>query len=551
MNRLSLLGATVAAALLALAPSCLERQTDDRKANLGRCASCHGDANRSGDYLQRAAPPKDLLGDSSPSYPGVGAHSNHVYASETHAPVLCNECHVVPVDIESKGHTDSREPAEISFGALAKTGSHAPSYDAESRRCSDSYCHRDAKTVWTEPRSSKDACGSCHGLPPPAPHPQSERCSACHGEVVDADRRIIAPELHVNGKVDLALASCTTCHGSGDNPAPPVDTLGNDQPSAIGVGAHQIHLAGGSFSRPVECNECHTVPQTVDAPGHADALPAEVLLTGVAATDGRTPTWSHELARCSDSWCHGPSPNTVSTSPNWTAAASLACTSCHGTPPVAPHPQISDCSRCHSQVVADDDVTIINRNLHVDGMVEVSFDQSCTSCHGGQNPAPPVDLSGSSSTSSPGVGAHQTHLAGSATARSVPCGDCHVVPSTPLASGHLDSSLPAELTFSGAANAFGGNGSYSSGTCQNLACHGGAFPDGHASGGTNTTPIWTKVDKTQATCGSCHSLPPPAPHPVASLNPVCSACHEDIAADNMTFTKPELHVDGIVTFTVP
>ena len=52
-------------------------------------------------------------------------------------------------------------------------------------------------------------------------------------------------------------------------------------------------------------------------------------------------------------------------------------------------------------------------------------------------------------------------------------------------------------------------------------------------------------------CGSCHGLPPPPPHPYASLNPVCNKCHEDIAPDNVSFLRAELHVDGIVTFKVP
>ena len=50
---------------------------------------------------------------------------------------------------------------------------------------------------------------------------------------------------------------------------------------------------------------------------------------------------------------------------------------------------------------------------------------------------------------------------------------------------------------------------------------------------------------------ACHSLPPPAPHPYLQFNPVCSACHQDIAPDNKTFVRPDLHADGIVTFSVP
>lgn len=552
MNKLSLFLTLTTAATLAVAPSCLEQRNDESKAgNEGRCASCHGDPEGAGDFLQRSAPPRDLAGDVDPSYPGVGAHAIHVYATETHAAVACNECHLVPSEARAKAHSDSDRPAEVAFGTLAKTGSRNPSYNTETRRCSDSYCHREAKAIWTEPRNSKDACGSCHGLPPPAPHAQSGRCSDCHSAVVDDQRRIIAPALHVDGEIQFAAGNCNACHGGPDNFAPPKDTLGNDAVSAIGVGAHQVHLAGGAFSRAVACSECHSIPDAVDSPGHADALPAEVSFTGVATTQGRVPNWNHDAASCSDSFCHGPSPATISASPSWIEAGTLGCTSCHGAPPAAPHPQITDCSRCHGEVVAADNVTFVDRTRHVDGIVDTSFDTSCTSCHGSQNPAPPLDLEGQSATNLSGVGAHQTHVMGTPRARAVGCDECHQVPQTVLAAGHVDTSPPAELMFAGAAIAFGGTPGYAGGSCQNTSCHGGVFPKGHASGGSNTLPIWTQVDGTQAACGTCHGLPPPAPHPVGSLNPVCSACHENIAPDNQTFTQPNLHVDGIVTFTVP
>jgi hypothetical protein len=202
-------------------------------------------------------------------------------------------------------------------------------------------------------------------------------------------------------------------------------------------------------------------------------------------------------------------------------------------------------------VVGDDDGTITDRLRHVDGVVDVGAEGGCTACHGGANPAPPVDLSGMTETSEPGVGAHQIHLAGTPRSRPVACGECHLVPDDTYAPGHLDSPLPAEVTFSGAAVAFGAAPIYSAGSCQGSACHGAQFPDDHASGGTLTEPLWTVVDGTQAACGSCHALPPPAPHPKAEFNPVCSACHENIAPDNATFLFPELHVDGVVTFTLP
>ena len=545
---LSLALVMLAAAVSALlAPACLElREQPASDAEAARCTSCHGDATRSGDYLRLSAPPKDLGQHTIPGYPGVGAHENHLNASSTHAAVACNECHVVPDAVETPGHADDGPPGDVTFGTIAKTGNLNPSYDPATRTCQTSYCHREGWSVWTEPRSSSDACGTCHGLPPKAPHPQSDRCYACHADVIDADRHFIAPERHVDGIVDYVAGDCKTCHGSDANAAPPLDTLGNGDISAIGVGAHQAHLKGGANSRPLECKECHRVPEHVEDPTHVDGLPAEVIFTGPAQAQGHSPKWNESQASCGGTYCHSPSASEMRNSPTWTQEKPLGCASCHGLPPVLPHPQADNCSSCHSAVVASDDRTIINKSLHVNGVVNVAVNGSCTNCHGGTNPAPPVDLSGNSSTSEPGVGAHQTHILGTARSRAVPCNECHLVPQQVLAPGHLDSTLPVELTFSGAAIAQGAAPEYVNGTCQSTSCHGAVAAGGDPTGGTNTAPTWTRVDGSEATCGSCHSYPPPPPHPTPATP--CHDCHANIAADGLTFTRPDLHVDGNVTF---
>lgn len=527
-----------------LLSACLERRdTSKDESALTRCATCHGDPSRSGDVLRRAAPPRALLGTTDVHNPGVGAHSIHLDPSKTHGAIACAQCHVVPERVDSPGHLDSSHPARVVFGALATEGDRAPAYDPVARTCGDTYCHRGADAVWSEPKTSDATCGSCHGLPPRLPHPQSSACSSCHGAVVDADRHFVSPALHVNGVVDFAPGKCTDCHGSDGNPAPPADLAGNVAVASVGVGAHRAHLAGGVSGRPLACAECHVVPIKVEEPTHADGLPAEVNLVGVAATSGRKPAWSHDSKSCTNTWCHGPDTDSGNTSPSWVVPGPLACPTCHGTPPKAPHPQLSTCSLCHGAVVGADDVTIVDRARHVDGVIDVSVPTSCTSCHGGSKDAAPVP-------GSPGAGAHRTHLDGTARSRKVECNACHVVPTTVLAPGHLDSPRPAEVIFSGVAQAGGVPPVYANSTCSLSPCHGAVFPGGDPSGGSNTAPIWTRVDGSQAPCGSCHAIPPPAPHPYVDLNPVCSACHKDIAPDNQTFTRPDLHVDGKVTFDV-
>ena len=543
------LGVVLAGAVLAAlsAPGCLKRRDEPvTNADVARCTSCHGDANRAGDFVHRAAPPVDLAGNTDPSYPGVGAHDIHLNASGTHAALACDECHVVPAAVDSPGHADSALPAEVVFGTLAKTGEREPVFDAATQTCGNTYCHRTAEAVWSLPRTSADACGTCHALPPPAPHPQSDRCSTCHADVIDAEGRIIAPELHVDGSVEYKAGDCKNCHGGAENPAPPIDTLGNSDFSAIGVGAHQVHLQGGASSRPLACGECHIVPEHVEDPTHIDAPPAEVTFSGVGASAEHHPSWDRTSRTCAGSYCHAPTPGDDRTSPLWNIEKPLDCTSCHGAPPPLPHPQTTTCSACHGAVVGSDNHTIIDRSRHVDGTVDVKVTSDCTSCHGSLNPAPPSDTLGNTNTSAAGVGAHQTHVLGTERSRAVPCGECHVVPKSVLAAGHLDSDLPAELAFSGVALAYGAKPQYENGTCKNTSCHGAVFPDDDPSGGSNTTPKWTRVDGSQAKCGSCHGVPPPAPHPLPSYP--CSHCHGDIADDGVTFTHPELHVDGVVTF---
>ena len=80
-------------------------------------------------------------------------------------------------------------------------------------------------------------------------------------------------------------------------------------------------------------------------------------------------------------------------------------------------------------------------------------------------------------------------------------------------------------------------------TCTNY-CHGAT-----SQGGANIHPRWTKVDGSQATCGSCHGLPP-ANHPaLATGTPVatCALCHPSTVKADGTIDAPGgKHVNGRV-----
>ena len=240
--------------------------------------------------------------------------------------------------------------------------------------------------------------------------------------------------------------------------------------------------------------------------------------------------------------------------PVWSAPRAAACGSCHSLPPPPPHDPSVDCGDCHAPVVQSG-LFITAVDLHLDGVVQLGGPGICNTCHGNaENAAPPVDTTGHSETTAPGVGAHQTHLlggrnvaerGGGATARAVSCEECHLVPERSTDSGHNDTPLPAELTFAGVSSAFGATPAYDGTSCTDSYCHGAMFVNGNESGGNRTTPAWTMVDGSQAGCGSCHGIPPPGPGGTHPSSTTCHLCHQHVN-DDYTFNDPNLHVNGVV-----
>lgn len=525
----------VVVAAVSLSACFVPRDQDKNPADT-RCVSCHGSADNPGDYLQRAAPPKDLRGNTETSWRGVGAHQLHLVAGATHGAIACGECHVVPERVDAPGHNDTGDEAEVVFGPRASPDGGA-TYDQRRASCTN-YCHGAASNnVWMRPRTSDEACGSCHGLPPPLPHPQTETCHACHGDVVKSDRTFAAPELHVDGVVQKKDAACNSCHGSDDSGVPPRSLDGGTTRDNPGVGAHAQHLTTSANTRPVLCTECHVVPAQVSSPGHMNGGRAEVIFSGAAL--GRLDAGSYSTATLTcTAWCH--SLSTDAGSPQWTrAGAPLGCDGCHASPPVAPHPQAQACAFCHSNVTADGG--IVDRSLHVDGVVQASVPASCNGgCHGNAtNAAPPRDLAGNMANGVPSVGAHQAHLVANGRSRPVPCAECHVVPATTFSPGHVDGVL--DLRFSGVASGFGAVTTYANGRCTNY-CHSVEavlYPDAG-----RISPPWTSGDGGTLVCSTCHSMPPAGTHP-ARLD--CPACHTNVNG-SFQFSPPESHVNGVINF---
>lgn len=364
------------------------------------CATCHSQVvNSDGSFVDRSLHingnvETDTLiacnschGSSTNDAPNSGAHQSHLLAGTISSALSCSSCHTVPAAISANGHIDGDGVAEVIFSGLAIVDNTAPTWNGTS--CSNSYCHGATLSggsltspVWSTVNGSQAACGTCHGLPPGPPHPIQDNCENCHSAVVDATGNIINTALHIDGNVDLdSYLPCNGCHGSATNNAPPFGLNGETATSTTAVGAHQSHLqALSDITLPVSCDTCHLVPAVWSETGHIDAaLPAEVIFSGLAVAASHTPTWNGTT--CNNSYCHNPkltdtAPG-LTTTPNWTQVDGTQnqCTSCHGYPPQTGgvHPAFSFCSGCHDAVVDDDDITIINKSRHMNGVIDFHY----------------------------------------------------------------------------------------------------------------------------------------------------------------------------------
>ena len=360
--------------------------------------------------------------------------------------------------------------------------------------------------------------------------------------------RLVVPFLAVL----LVLAGC--------NGRPASEGDDNGQPI---TGAHPIHLAG-PISQPLSCGECHAPNWDVVFPAYTGSL---------ARANGANPSLSISNLTCSNVYCHAGGATAVvfrgaTPAPVWNPPTSLTgCQGCHATPggvAATPwHPAVAtgvQCAMCHPGYTN----STVNRAVHVNGVVNLQptdIGTSCAACHGDRTrvipagssaalkAAPPANRYGNTATTDPGGGAHQAHPMPGATALSSPiaCNECHVVPTDLAHVGPVPDS-PVTFSWGPIATAESAVPAFDTGTltCANY-CHGQTLNGG----GTYTTPIWNKVDGTQARCGSCHGSPPSdLPHVLhaapGQVNLACSKCHP--AGYSIAAVLPQAvpyHVNGV------
>jgi predicted CxxxxCH...CXXCH cytochrome family protein len=318
------------------------------------------------------------------------------------------------------------------------------------------------------------------------------------------------------------------------------------------------------------------VPATPEAEGHylsaggeRDETPAEVVL---AAGPRGAARWSRQEATCTNTACHAPSADSRATrqAPRWNKVGQgeAACGTCHGIPPSS-HAD-DRCEACHRP--AYDTAGRLRPQAHANGTVELAaVAGACTGCHGDSgSAAPPNDLAGRSDERMKTVGAHRAHLeARHRLSAPVACTECHQVPDTLKAPGHIDTGSPAELFpavqgVGALARAGSAVASYdaATGTCTSYCHGGGRLLSMDTAPGLVQQPSWTGGTP-EAACGTCHGIPPRLPgspsHNGVTVLSQCVLCHpqtvlpgggirvERDAEGRLSST----HIDGIIQYQPP
>jgi predicted CxxxxCH...CXXCH cytochrome family protein len=208
-------------------PSCLTCHTESNGPEA--CNTCHGDFSDA----SQINPPRAINGATETTDPGVGAHVIHLTGEDISSKVVCENCHVVPSSLNDESHLDAEAPvegethADVIFHGVAVSSVSNSSYNHETYKCSNTYCHgnfeleksasdypwaytsdkiagNNFSPTWNKVDGTQAECGTCHGLPPTG-HIEATmtECANCHPGVMNDQGELINKSLHINGEPNV------------------------------------------------------------------------------------------------------------------------------------------------------------------------------------------------------------------------------------------------------------------------------------------------------------------------------------------------------------
>ena len=466
------------------------------------CGSCHKSDGAQGDLSKM----------------DTGGHTAHLTTS---VGATCNTCH--------SGNTHANRNIEVTNVSYTLGGAPGNGYGS----CSNASCH---VSVYEDLVITTPMWGTTAG------------CTACHSVAIASTGPATGSHVAHND------TTCTNCHNAGTTATSKPTTSHIDGNINVTNGYPVIAKhAAGTYTGTCNSASCHQ--------------------TGISTNNyATTPIWGVNAPNCSV--CHAAVPATGAHGVHVTSAS-------------------YDCSQCHTGATKDTSyASAEHRDLNIDVAVGGytankaigSAKQSCsaTQCHGttspvwdnlagttgncslchgmSANPADGRDTAGHTAPTDSQVGAHVAHLTGvSNYSSAVSCTDCHNVPATVAAAGHIDSALPAEITFSGLSvtNSAAASYNFGTGTCSTVYCHGGKMIY-LSTTGTDTRPEWnqtgylTSMPAQVGDCNKCHGAPPTgyagSSHSGSETLAQCAGCHGHVDADG-SFNNKTLHMDGLVQAT--
>ncbi len=387
-------------------------------------------------------------------------------------------------------------------------------------------CHGGADANDYYGGSSGVSCYQCH-KGGPSGHPAfqlwilSPDSSQFHAQVILTRGWEACQECHgVNYQGGIADVSCYTCHSGGKSGHPALmDWINPQSPDYHGrvlwesdwdfdrcKQCHGTDLNAGGTARGCQSTACHTAPA-----GIYDC-------DNCHTTNVTTTFYDVKNNSSSDSSAVGAHLSHV----NGVHGLGLAvdCNVCHAVPDsVFTTGHLDESSKINFSGIAlngeatpvydPTDGTCSNLYCHGSGTPvwtnSSGSDRFCTSCHG----QPPL------------VGAHDTHV----NERGLGCSACHSGYNPMIDAGAADSTHINGTVNVNVSTDYGTNAAFSnsSETCSNVYCHG------------DFEPNWNLAD--QATCGSCHSLPPATGAHITHVTDQdysCGTCHS---------YSPSTHVD--------